>query len=294
MNELLLWLSVRRSGSAQSFRRQAALLADAPIGREVAAYRLAAWNLSKLGHAEFDAAAGTGWRIAPPVLATNGIKGPFRAVLCGARTPAIMETLVRAAGDERVACSSQARGPDTVGVSAESASALADIACQAGLPLQPNAPLAILAAYPFVHQIELEARTIPVGAGWTVNRFSKTSLAWVDSSSAEAQSIDTGFFRFRGDYGTTYVLRERGRTLACDAAVGKFRILMRRHKPIVYSPHSQEMAFAASCRPPELVERALVVASGRLPEFRSRTLVYACIEREVAAATAAILGQRLY
>jgi hypothetical protein len=54
------------------------------------------------------------------------------------------------------------------------------------------------------------------------------------------------------------------------------------------------LTIAAACRPPELIERALTVASGRLPGFRDAALVYTDVGRVTAEAAAAILGQRLY
>ena len=87
MNELLYWMSVRRSGSAKTF---AAKVAEAAQGRAGAApHKMAEWNLARLGHAEFSQSAGSdGWRIAPPVLAAVEGSSGARGVLCGARTPA--------------------------------------------------------------------------------------------------------------------------------------------------------------------------------------------------------------
>ena len=65
------------------------------LARGQTAARIVQWNLEKLGHAEFgQAAAGTGWRIAPPVLAASDPSGVPFAFLCGARTPALLDRLV--------------------------------------------------------------------------------------------------------------------------------------------------------------------------------------------------------
>lgn len=297
MNELLIWMSARRSGSIRSFRARVAELQPAGArGRQgVTPHRLAAWMLSKLAHAEFEGAAGqVGWRIAPPVLAASDIYGAPRAVLCGARSAELLNALAARGGAKQLRLSPQPGSPDLVELRAESAGVLTDIAYDAGLPVQWNASLAIMAACPRVTSIVLEERSIPVGAGWTVSRFSKSGLAWVPGTRAEAQSVCTGLFRFRGDYSTTYILKEGGRSWSCDPAVGKFRILTRRHRPMTYNAAAQELAITASCRPPELVERALVVASGRLPDFRDKTLVYGHVGRAAAEAAAVLLGQRLH
>jgi hypothetical protein len=296
MNELLTWMSARRSGSIQSFRTRVVALhpASAQGGGALAPHCLAAWTLSKLGHAEFEkSAGGKGWRVAPPVLAADDVYGSPCAVLCGARSAELLATLTDCGGPGRLRVSSQSSSPDLIELRAESPSILADTAHSAGIPLLWNASLALLAVCPHVKDMALEESSIPVGAGWTVSRFSKSGLAWVMGAAAEAQSVRTALFRFRGDYGTTYVLKEGGRAFSCDPAVGKFRIFTRRHRPIAYNAAAQELTIAAGCRPPEIIERALVVASGRLPAFRDRTLVYTHVGRATAECVAALLTQRL-
>lgn len=138
MNDLLTWMSARRSGSMQSFRgRVAELYADrARVRHSIAPHRVAAWSLAKLGHAEFEEAAGNaGWRIAPPVLAAGGIYGPARAVLCGARSSELLGRLPGRVGPERIEVSSQTAGPDVVELTALCARELTGIAHDAGIPI---------------------------------------------------------------------------------------------------------------------------------------------------------------
>lgn len=298
MNELLTWMSARGSGSTRSFRARVAEIEGAtPHARQATApARLAAWTLSKLGHAEFAGSASVaGWRIAPPVLAAADIDGPPRAVLCGARSTELLSALLDAAGAApRLNTSPQPGAPDLIELRAESANMLARIAEQVGIPVQWNASLAILAACLLISSIALEERAIPVGAGWTVSRFSKSGLAWVPSSGAAAHSLPAGLFRFRGEYGAAYILKQGAKAWSCSPAVGKFRILTRRNRPLNYSAATRELTVAAACRPPELVERALTIASGHLPVFRDNALVYSDVGRTTAEAAATILGQRLY
>jgi hypothetical protein len=100
--------------------------------------------------------------------------------------------------------------------------------------------------------------------------------------------------RFKSEFGTTYILHVDGRFWSCDPAVGKYRVLTRRYRPLTYNATAQELAIPASCRPPELVERALVVSSGLLPEVRGSQLIYTRVYPATAAAAATILGQRLH
>jgi hypothetical protein len=293
MNELLLWMSARRFGSQQSLRARIAEFE--PRGLRVAGeHRRVEWNLSKLGHAEFGAAADqAGWRIAPPVLAAGDYGAPCSAVLCGARTPRMLELLAAQAAPVAVAMHTQPSSPDRVAVCTPGPRALADLAAKIGLHLQWNAPLAILMAVTPPKLVGLDKVMMPLGA-WTVSRFSKSKLDWDDSSVREASSAAAGLFRFRADrQRTAYVLVENHVPYACDPANGKFRILRRRNRAISYDHRSMELTIRVTCRPPELVERALVLCSGELPSIRDGHIIYSNVARAVAAGAAHLLGQRL-
>jgi hypothetical protein len=137
--------------------------------------------------------------------------------------------------------------------------------------------------------------SIPIG-GWSVSRFSKSRLSWVESSAKEASAAANGLFRFQADrQPTSYVLVEGGEPYRCDPATAKYRVLRRagrRRRPISYSAGTRELSVPASCRPPALAERALVVGSGHLPTFSSGRIVYGDVDWRTAAAVAAFLGQR--
>lgn len=296
MNELLLWMSARRSGSQQSLRAKVAELRPGRL-RASASFRQAEWDFSNLGHAEFGTAAGgPSWRIAPPVLAAGGYAGPCRAVLCGARSLRLLDALAAQAGSEAMTTEEQQAAPDTVVVSVSSAQDLAALAASVGLPIQWNAPTAILLSAVPPWAARLDQVSMPIG-GWTVSRFSKSQLSWVESSAREAAATANGLFRFQAErQPTSYVLFERGELYACDPANAKYRVLRRvgrRRRPLSYDASTAELTVPASCRPPALAERALVVGSGRLPTFREGRLVYGRVEPSTAAAVAAFLAQRL-
>ena len=62
---------------------------------------------------------------------------------------------------------------------------------------------------------------------------------------------------------------------------------------MTYKGSDEVMRIRASCRPPALVERALVLCSGLLPRFDNEFLAYGGVEPAVASAVAALLDQRL-
>lgn len=293
MNDLLLWMSARGTGSQQSFRTKATEL-DAGRSRAIARYRTAAWDLSSLSHAEFyPSADNAGWRVAPPVLAAGDYRGPCRAVLCGARRPGLVDLLMAAAPPAAIDIRAQASAPDRVEVRAPNAAALEAAATAAGLPVQWNASLAVLGACTAPRDEVLAPIPMPLG-GWTVERFSRSGLGWVPSTAAEARDTRRGLFRFTAEQqASVHVLMEGGTPHGCEAASGKFRVLSRRHRAISYEYGSQEFSVRVSCRPPPLIQRALVVCSGELPQLVAGSLVYPRIDRTTAAAAASLLGQRL-
>lgn len=289
MNELLLWMSARRSGSAESFRSKVAELGLVG-GRSP--QRIVQWNLGNLGHAEFAPRAGDGgWRIAPPVLAAGDPCRGRQAFLCGARTAPMLARLSAIFGSELFR-RPQTGGPDIVQVAAPTAMVLADRAAAAHIELQWNAPLAILACCPRPSDLQLVSTDLPLG-GWEVFRFSKSGLAWMRSSVDVARSATAGLFRFRSDFATHYILVEKGAAFATDAAAGKYRLLRRRHAAVAYRSSDQALIVRASCRPPPLVERALILSSGALPTFTNGLLTYGGVEPIVASAVATLLDQRL-
>ena len=288
MNDLLLWMSARHSGSIGSFRSK---ITELGLNHGRSNSHIIQWNLEKLGHAEFaKAPSGTGWRIAPSILAASDPKRSPSGFLCGARTPALLDRLRSA--DIQACRQIQSDGPDTIEFKAPSALALQDFAARAGIEVQWNAPRAILACCPPPKEQLLAPAELPIG-GWEVSRFSKSGLAWVPSSMGRVQSAVAGLFRFRSKYETKHVLIESGSPFSVEPAMGKFRILTKRHCPLSYAISRGALQIRASCRPPTLVERALILCSGTLPVFENGLLTYTRIEPAIAASVASLLGQRL-
>lgn len=295
MNELLAWMSAKHSGSLAMLRGRTSELwpATRPLSG-VPQHREAMWNLSKLGHAEFGAAAEPlYWRVAPPVLAMPGEGLALCGIVCGARLPSLLTRLRNAFGSENVCEDQQDAAPDRILVRSETHQELKRGVSLAGLTLQKDAPAAMLAAVAPGSSIEFEEVTMPVGMGWNVQRFSKSRLGWVGSDVAEAGSWRDGLFRFRGDYQTIYILREDGTSFSCPPAVGKFRVLKRKNRACFFDVDAGAAMFPVSCRPPELIERALVLCSGKLPKIADGFIAYGFVSRRIAAAVASLLGQNL-
>lgn len=294
MNHLLLWMSARRDGTIQALRAEIAR-AESEFNARSDGSR-PAWDLARLGHAELDSPVPGRWRVCPPVLAARSLRADASGILCGARTPQLLETLSDAADQHgaRVIILPQDAAPDLVEVKAPSLAALSSSARAAGIWLQPRATRALIGAVAPVRSLVFEPATMPIGQGWDVSRFSLSGLRWVPATVDAARSAKKGLFRFRSDYETRHVLRDMAGTWSAAPDVAKYRLLERRHRPISYSATDRTFRVAIGARPPALVERALILASGKLPSRDGPVLAYGEIELADAHAIARNLEQKLY
>jgi len=286
VNELLLWMSALGSGSEAAFRRRVAELLPArragPSG-----YNRAVWSLGSLAHCEFGEAAGGGWRVAPSVIAAGDPAGPVSAVLCGARGAPLVAGLAAVIGGG-MTVTAQRDGPDAIILAASEAGALGRVSRETGIPIQWNAPLAILSAFAPPPPASFVETTVPRG-GWIVERFSHSKIAWLPSSVDEAGRALRGLFRFRSDYEVRHVYRQGDVTRDVSPAMAKYWVLGRRQRAMRLDLSRGQMSFPLAARPPGLIDRALVVASGTLPVLSDGRLTYSGITAPIAAATAAAL-----
>ena len=210
-NELLLWLSARREGSWQQFRAAVEELHSAENdpeqngdsqsdNDEFPLHQQLRLNIECAAHAEFfERDSKYVWRIAPPVLAAHPAPSGFRAVLCGARSPALRERVLgvgQASGCETVV---RWGVPEVIRLVAHNIDALADAAAQARVNFQYDAPLAILT---YVRPCNPPARrseqsVFPAGEGWRIREFDAVTLRWRASDRRRAQAVQAGVLEFR-------------------------------------------------------------------------------------------------
>ena len=105
----------------------------------------------------------------------------------------------------------------------------------------------------------------------------------------------TGFFQFLMKHQRFYYLRWHGHTYSVPVQVGKYIVMRRKRGLIAYDATTRALSLPASCRPPLLIERALVLCSGLLPAFdaSSRRLEYTCIPPSVARLASQLLWQEV-
>lgn len=259
MTDLALqWMSFRRTG------RIADIPADLTGGtRDGRLFD----DLVTLGHAE---RTGTDtWQIAPPVLAGFPRQRGFAAVLCGARTPTLLESLEKAStlAGARMISERQAMRPDTITVTAPSLDALTEAAVKAGIVLQPDAGLRMLACTPSIRDWPRASCAMVEGRVDSVLRFSRSRMRWVDSTLTEATSAGKGFFRIKRDWDQVSLLKsapmeawrinERAGRLAAAAKC----------KVVRWTSDSGVLALPAWLYPPSTMARGLALCSGHVPGF---------------------------
>ena len=308
-NELLLWMSARSEGSWLQFRAAVEELHsqenssngdggptaddnDFPVHQQL---RL---NLECTAHAEFfERDSRYVWRVAPPVLASHPTPQGFRAVLCGARSPALRERVLDAGQAARCETVVLSCAPDVIRLASSSLHAISDVAARSNVHFQPYAPRAILSCIrPYVPATaaSLEAE-FPTGAGWRIREFDPDSLRWRTANRQRAQSVQRGVLEFSLYDDWRYYLRSSGQSFKLPRAVALYALLNRRAGLLRYDKQTQALSLPGTCRPPRLLERALALCSGLPPTFDPATsrLTYADVPLDIAGFSAELLRQPL-
>lgn len=308
LEHLLLRLSVKKQGSWSQFRSAVEELCTernftspevgderertATAGQSLPIYQRARFALQRLGHVEFFwNPADRDWRVVPPTLALLS-RTPGEALLCGARSPDLLRDLAKNLDVTAVAAPGT---PDRV-VAKGSADAVVLAAARLKLFVQMDAPTAILSTVPSVRDPATWFPTaMPETPGWTVHRFSSSRLRWVQSAVSDAQNGPTGLFRFVMKHQRAYYLRWRGLAYRVPGQVGKYAVMRKRRMLLAYDASEMTLSVPAVCRPPLLIERALVLCSGYLPSFdpTSRRVAYSAVPPEAARLVAQLLRQEL-
>ncbi len=186
--------------------------------------------------------------------------------------------------------------PTLYRLTAESNDSMLSAAAATGIRICFDAPRAMLCALSGICEIREEVADVPMGRDWIIEQFDAQELHWRASSREDARAARDGLFRFRHSYQRRHFLRRRGRSYEMDGAAAKYALLRKRRRNVLrYDPGSKECVVPASCRPPLLVERAIVLCSGRLPVFdgSNSTLTYCSVSADVARLAARLLDQEI-
>ena len=311
LDHLLLWLCARGNGSWPQFRGAVEALsagqnhessdADDKANcftanrSELPDYQRIYLDLQRLGHVEFwsNEQGQRSWRVVPPAIALLPNKRD-EGILCGARSPELLARLHHLEAIE-VARTERSWMPLRIAVRGKPL-AMSSAAAQLGWLVQEDATRAILSGVPSViDPVTRWREEIPETSGWTVHRFSSTNLRWVESSVGNATAARSGLFRFAMRHQRLHYLRWYGRSYGVPGQVGKYAVRRQRRGILAYDASSSVFSAPAICRPPLLIERALVLCSGFLPRFdsASRRVEYAGVPSDVARLAAQLLRQEV-
>ncbi|MDX8464920.1 hypothetical protein RFM26_04395 [Mesorhizobium sp. VK23B] len=264
MTDLVLeWMSFRRSGKIADL--SAVLAAGAESRRAVD-------DLVTLGHAE--RIGSDGWRVAPPVLAGLPSGATASAVLCGARTPSLLQSVDRAsaAAGAEIELVRQGAGPSIIAVKASTSDLLAQVADAAGLPFQLEAGIHMLACTPSVSQWPRTPFPMVEGKVDSVRRFSRSRMRWVASTLPEATAAANGFFRIKRDWDWVSLLKNGPAAASLiDDRAGRLASSTK-CKAVQWSPGSSVLSLPVQLYPPTVMARGLVLCSGQLPGFDRNTM----------------------
>lgn len=312
-NSLLLWMSARREGTWQQFRAavEELHLPETEIGseteeregrggrNELPLYHELRFNLQRLGHAEFFSGAGEmDWRVTPPCLAISQQPQGSLGVVTGARSRNLFGRLSSAAGKILEVAKTDAC-PDFLRIHAKNPGDLELIGRETGLAVQRDAPAMILMNLPPVDEPAVRRPDeLPIGSDWRIEQFSVPDLGWRPAVRADAEEARWGVFRFSWRYRWHVFLCTNGSVFAVPGQVGKYLALRhtRRKKILRYDPGVLRLTVPLSCRPPFLVERALILCSGSLPSLEAGAkgkalLHYTNVPGDIAGLVAALLRQ---
>jgi hypothetical protein len=305
-NELLLWCSARNKGSWRQYRAAVEELHanDTEMVMEgnggFPLHQQLRLNLERLAHVEFFAhGCKDGWRVAPPTLAAHVVTGGVRSLLCGARSPALRERTLHAAQQFECDVLKSLDAPDVFRFTCQNSTQLAELAAQIGISYQLNAPLAIISHVPPCRPPTRQQAPseFPVGADWTVDQLDTDALCWHRVDRGKASLLRSAVLRFSIRFQRSrYYLRWNGDSFDLPRAVAIFVLLRRRRRRLIsYDSSGQTLSLPGICRPPRLLERAIVLCSGLPPVFEaaSSTLRYSDVPLDIARFAAELLGQSL-
>lgn len=285
---LLQWLTHMREGPWASFRR--ALVAfgsnddDDPVR---AANRLQSY-LSEMAHAQFFFDDRGQWRVFAPLV--GGLHDASEAVLCGGRTPRLVDQLVCAC--EAVGCSVSAVStsymPGSIHLTGPPA-ALADAARGAGLTYVPNLAGALSATLKPIQAVVRSAEFCTPPINWSVRSFDLETLRWVDdllprtAYEYKSRHGDLRHYVYGGPRG----LRPIGRRESVYAAAHIHQL------PLVSYDKEMRMLFVPVGAPlPDGMTRTAAACSGAPGSLEDGRLVYRDVPSVIAGALLAAAGQR--
>lgn len=312
LDNLLIWMSARGKGTWQQFRAAVEEIYVEPntgentgevayddTTNELPEYQMIRFGLQRLGHVEFFSSGfDKGWRVVPPSLAITYKNQQWVGIACGARSPELYSKLTQHRNSVSWDILDVTGIPARIRGSVTELDELYAAARSLGFFVQENASVALLAAVPPVDdKTNLIPTNPPAGVGWSIERFSTSTLRWIKAERRDIDAALKGLFRLRMKFQRFYFLKWKQNIFEVPPQIGKFAILSRRKRRriLVYNSREGKLSIPAICRPPLLIERAIILCSGFLPRFvpSNGCIEYTEVPREVVNIAAQLLRQEV-
>lgn len=285
---LLQWLTHMREGSWASFRRALAAVGGNDDNDPVrTANRLQSY-LSEMAHAQFFFDDRGQWRIFAPLV--GGLHDAAEAVLCGGRTPRLVDQLVCAC--DAVGCSVSAVStsymPGSIHLTGPPA-AIADAARSTGLSYVQNLAGSLSATLKPIQAVVRSAECCTPPINWSVRSFDLEALRWVDGllprTAYEYKSRHGGVRHYV--YGGPRRLLPIGRRESVYAAAHIHQL------PLLSYEEDTRVLFVPMRAPlPDTMACTAAACSGAPASIEDGRLAYRDVPAVIAGALLVAVGQR--
>jgi hypothetical protein len=290
-NQLLYWMSHLGEGTWESFKNAVQELAE-PEEKEEDILRIlirrTRFRLSDIGSVDFSVKKRLRWQVLEPVLASF-TETPERAVLCGGRSPLLIEQLEGAAKINQCTFQSQSRlsSPDQILLTGR-VDALNQVA----------ASCLVKRSVDFAE--EMFRQFVPIGAylaaappgelmiGWKRQYFDLNAKQWTEKPILRTACECISQYGRR----MTFLQVSKKRTLVLPRREAIYAAASLAGVPIVsYEISSLTLRVPVQSPLPENYARLACISSGNIGTINDGTISYSPVPRRIAQAILASLGQ---
>jgi hypothetical protein len=290
-NELLYWMSHLGEGTWESFKNAVAQLAEPDEKKEEVLGDLITrtrFRLSDIGSVTFSADKRRRWQVLDPVLASFTEK-PDRGVLCGGRSPALIQLFDSVAKNEECLIEIRLRPslPDLIVVTGTPA-ALNKVAYACHVRRAVDfADEAIRQFVPIAGQLSA-APSRELMIGWKRQYFDLNSKQWT------ANPIARTACECISQYGRrkTFLQVSKKKIIELPRREAIYAAASLARAPIVsYDSSSQDLRVPAKAPLPEICARLACISCENVGDMSNGTVRYGPVPRRVARLILASLGQ---
>lgn len=286
--ELLLhWATHVREGSWPTFRR-ALTAVDPDDGEPGATARRMRTRLSEMAHVEFFIGGSNRWRTFAPILA--GLCEPSRAVLCGGRTPQLVDALVDSCEKEgcRIDPTGVPDGPDCIRI-AGPPEAVGPAAHGVGITYIPDFARTLCSTLERIPAVMGLAPPSAAPTNWSVRSFDLDAMRWVDGllpdTAYEYRSRHGGLRHYVRGPGRALLLVDRHSAVYAAAYMNRIALLS-------YEEGPKRLAVPRGAPMPDAMARVAAACLGAPAAQEDGRLVYGGVPTAVAGSLMVAAGQR--